>query len=190
MWDGTNLEAPMKLAILQNEIAQAQFDIMQDVPIKMNDSEKMQYSNAWHTYQEHNSSLIKNRGQVFSLIMGQCTQLLQDRMKQDLDWTATSTSNDPLTLYQLIEKTILAQMEDQYPFATVYDQEMALYGSCQEKLMNAQWYECFNTKVDVGKAIGVTCQHKVLLEYVAQELHTDSFSNLMGRRDRGRERFA
>jgi hypothetical protein len=54
-------------------------------------------------------------------------QLLQDKMKQDTDWTATSMSNDPLTLYQLIKKTILVQTEDQYPFVMVYDQELVLY---------------------------------------------------------------
>ena len=176
--DGTDAEAPMDLAYLQNEIAQAEFEMAQDVAIEMTDQEKTRYSNAWRSYRERNSALIKNRGQVFSLIMGQCTQLLKDRMKQDEDWTTTSTSNDPLTLYRLIEKTILAQTEDQYPFATVYDQEMALYGFRQEKLTNAQWYERFNTKVDVSEAIGVTHIHKVLLEHVAQETHTTTFDNI------------
>jgi hypothetical protein len=66
--------------------------------------------------------MIKHRGQSFSLIQGQCTQLLQDKMKQDTDWAVVSTSFDPLTIYCLIEQTILAQTEEQYPFATVYDQ--------------------------------------------------------------------
>ena len=39
-------------------------------------------------------------------------------------------------------------------------------------MSNAQWYERFNTKVDVSEAIGVTHQHKVLLEYVTDELHS------------------
>jgi hypothetical protein len=38
------------------------------------------------------------------------------------------------------------------------------------------WYEKFNTKVDVGSAIGVSQQHKVLLEYVAQENHMLAFT--------------
>ena len=59
--------------------------------------------------------------------MGQCTQLLQDKMKQDVDWEAISTSYNPLLLYWLIEKMVLAQMEDQYPFVTIYEQEMVLY---------------------------------------------------------------
>jgi hypothetical protein len=99
-------------------------------------------------------------------------------MKQDTDWNTVSTSYDPLTLYRLIEKTVLAQTEDQYPFATVYDQELGFYSFKQEGLTNPQWYAHFNTKVDVGEAIGVTRQHKVLLEYVAQELHSQAFADL------------
>jgi hypothetical protein len=93
-------------------------------------------------------------------------------MKQDTDWTTgVSTSYDPLTLYRLIEKTVLAQTDDQYPpFATVYNQQelLAFYSFRQESLSNPQRYERFNTKVDAGDVIGVTRQHKVLLEYVAQ----------------------
>jgi hypothetical protein len=120
--------ARMKLAILNNAIAEGDFQLTVDVPIEMTDSEKTQHSNKWQTYRERNAQLLKHRGQAFSLLLGQCTQLLQDRMKQGTDWIAVSTSYDPpLTLYRLIEKTILAQTEDQYPFATVYDQKMAFY---------------------------------------------------------------
>jgi hypothetical protein len=51
---------------------------------------------------QRNANLIKHRGQAFMLIQGQCIQLLQDKMKQDMDWTNVSTSYDPLTLYRLI----------------------------------------------------------------------------------------
>ena len=176
--DGIDPEAPMKLAILENEIAQGTFEQQAEVAIEMSDSEKTQYSNEWRTYRERNSALTKHRGQAFSLILGQCTQLLKDRMKQDADWHTASTSYDPLTLYRLIEKTVLAQTDDQYPFATVYEQEHAFYMFRQENLTNPQWYERFNTKIDVGDAIGVTRQHKVLLEYVAKELHNQDFATL------------
>jgi hypothetical protein len=117
-------------------------------------------------------------GQAFSLIQGQFTHLLQDKMKQDTEWTNVSTSYDHLTLDRLIERTLLAQTEDQYPFATVYDQELSFYSFRQENVSNPQWYERFNTRVDVGDAIGVTRQHKVLLKYVAQETHTSAFADL------------
>jgi hypothetical protein len=47
-------------------------------------------------------------------------------MKEDIDWTIVSVSYDPLILYRLIEKSILAQTEDQYPFTMVYYQELLL----------------------------------------------------------------
>lgn len=176
--DGTDPDAGMKLAILQNEIAQADYELSQEVPIELTDSEKTQYNNAWRTYRERNTTLIKHRGQAFSLIIGQCTQYLQDRMKQDKDWTPVNTSYDPLRLERLIEKTVLAQTEDQYPFATAYDQEMAIYSFRQESMSNAQWYEKFNTRVDVSKTIGITRQHKVLLNFVSQEIHNKDYQDL------------
>jgi len=75
--------------------------------------------------------------------------------------------------------TILAQMEDQHPFAMVCNQELTFHSFQQETLSNpSQWCERFNTNVDVGSAVGMTCQHKVLLEHAARELHTRAFDAL------------
>jgi hypothetical protein len=175
---GTDMDAPMKLAILQNEIALGEFSASIEFPVVLTDSEKTQFSNDWCTFRERNTSLIKHRGQAFSLIQGLCTQLLQDKMKQDTDWNTVSISYDPLTLYRLIERTVLEQTEDQYLFSKVYDQELSFYSFKQENLSNPLWYERFNTKVDVSGAIGVTQKHKVLLEYVAQESYTQAFTDL------------
>jgi hypothetical protein len=166
--EGLDMEALMKLALIQNEISQGEFSANVEVPIVLNDSQKTQFSNEWRTYRERNANLINHRGQAFSLFQGQCTQLLQDKMKQNTEWALVSTSYDPLPIYCLIERTILAQTEDQYPFATVYDQELSFYSFKQETLSNPQWYKRFNTTVNISEAIGVTRHHKVLLDYVAQ----------------------
>jgi hypothetical protein len=55
---------------------------------------------------------------------------------------------------------------------------LSFYSFKQENLSNPQWYERFNTKVYVSEAIGVTGQHKVLLDYVAQESYIKSFEGL------------
>ena len=71
---GADPDAPMQLAILDNETAEGDYKQNNEVPIKMLDSEKTQYNNDWRTYQERNVLLMKHRGQAFSLILGQCTQ--------------------------------------------------------------------------------------------------------------------
>ena len=60
----------------------------------------------------------------------------------------------------------------------VYNQELGFYAFRQDNLSNQQWYKRFNTKVDVGESIGVNRQHKIILDYVAQELYTQTFSAL------------
>ena len=47
------------------------------------------------------------------MIYGQCTQLLQDKIKQKKLWAAVSASYKPLELYKLIESVALKQTEDQ-----------------------------------------------------------------------------
>ena len=159
----------MLLALLDNEIDEATYQATLALPIKLDDMEQTHHYNEWRTYRERTSRLEKQRGQAFSMIRGQCMQVLLDKMKHDIDWIPASESYDPLTLFKLIEKTILAQTEDQYPYATIYEQECTLYSFNQNNLTNEQWYERFNTRIDVGSAIGVTRQHRILLEHVASE---------------------
>jgi hypothetical protein len=71
---GVDPDAPMQLAILDNEIAAGNYKQNNEVPIEMSDSEKRQYSNDWRTYRERNTLVLtKHRGQAFSLTLGQCT---------------------------------------------------------------------------------------------------------------------
>ena len=100
-------------------------------------------------------------------------------MKQDIEWNVVSTSYDPLTLYRLIEYTVLGNTEDQYPFTKVYNQDLGFYTFRKDTLSNLQWYKIFNKKVNVRETIHMTQQHKVLMEYVAQVLYSQTFSALM-----------
>ena len=83
---------PMKLAILDNQITQGDYEANVEVTIFMTDLENTHYRNEWRTYRERNYQLTKHRGQGFSLIFEQCTKLLQDKMNQDTEWNVVSTS--------------------------------------------------------------------------------------------------
>ena len=52
-------DAPMALAMLDNEIDEAAFEATIDIPIKLNDEEKTAHSNAWRTHPEQKNRLIK-----------------------------------------------------------------------------------------------------------------------------------
>ena len=60
--------------------------------MKLTEDEKIAHSNAWRTHMEATESLKKSRGKICSLLIGQCTQVLVDKMKQDSDWVTISES--------------------------------------------------------------------------------------------------
>jgi hypothetical protein len=57
---GTDTDAPMRLVILQNEIAQGEFAASIEFPVVLTDSEKTQFRNDWRTFRECNTNLFKH----------------------------------------------------------------------------------------------------------------------------------
>jgi hypothetical protein len=113
-----------------------------------------------------------HREQVYALILGHCTQLLQDKLKQDSSWSTVSKSYDPLDLYSLIKKVVLKQTDNQYPFSVVHEQLLAVLSNKQGNLTNAQWYKRFNIRYEVAKSVGVEFnKFECLWEYCAGMLN-------------------
>ncbi len=101
--DPANCTLVTELAKLNNKIAQADFEAGEDVSIELMEQERMDYSNECRNHSRRAAALETNRGQAYSLILRQCTQLLQDKMKQDASWSTVSASYNPLELYKLME---------------------------------------------------------------------------------------
>ncbi len=65
------------------------------------------------------TSSQKIEAKVFSLLMGQCTVPLKDKMKEDLDWHDIANKYDHIRLLLLIKKTVLKQTESKNPYQCI-----------------------------------------------------------------------
>ena len=70
---------------MDDQIAKCNIELSDEVEMKLTEDEKIAHSNAWRTHREATESLKKSRGKIYSLLNGQCTQVLVDKMKQDSD---------------------------------------------------------------------------------------------------------
>ena len=118
----------LELVQVQNTIAQLQHKLNEDIPIKLDKEEKVEYNSRVKSHIKKVEDLTINRGKVYMLIMGQCTQRLQDKLKQDISWsTVDATPKNPIDLLNLIERVVLKQSEtDQYPWAMLHDADMII----------------------------------------------------------------
>jgi hypothetical protein len=167
----------VEIAEIENQIEDIDYKQSKAVPYNLTDSERLEFSNESKSHSYRVATLEKHRGNVYALIYGQCTQILQDKMKQDKGWPAVSVSYNPLLLYKLIKRVILKQTEDQYPVAALWEQLCNVTQAKQGNMTNMEWYERHNTKCEVAESVGVSFDFEKIWEYCAQEAHKAPYAS-------------
>jgi hypothetical protein len=161
---------------IDNKLKLAKLEFTDVVEFKTTADESMAFNNAWRTYRERIDCLAKSRGKVHCLVLGQCTTVLLDKMKQDADWQAVSDSYNPLRLLKLIKKFILKQSDNQYKIGIVIKQLKLLLVYWQDDgVTNASYHNQFKTRVDVAEHIGVSFDNPDLWDWKSQELYSTDY---------------
>ncbi len=164
---------------VENKLEISKFELTDVVKVKTTADEGMAFSNSWCTYRERTECLVRSQGKVYSLVLGQCTTFLLDKMKQDADWQVVSDSYDLLKLLKLIKKIILKQSDNQYKIGIIMEQLKLLLAYCQDDgVTNAAYYDQFKTRVDVAEHIGVSFDNPVLWDWKPQELYSIGYDLL------------
>jgi hypothetical protein len=89
---------------------------------------------------------------AYSLILGQCTELLKSKLKQSGDWDQVSTVYDLLGLTRLI-KSIVFKFDDQkFLPVSLHQAKQNFYIMRQGQITNAEYLEKFNNLVDIASS--------------------------------------
>jgi hypothetical protein len=147
--------------------------------MKLTEDKKMLHSNTWCTHREIIDGPKKSHGKIYSLLLGQSTQVLIDKVKQDANWGMVSDLFDPIALFRLIEKFVLKQSDNQYKMAALIANQLAILKFHQDdQISNATYYDCFTTRVEVARQAEVCYYKPDLLGIKATELSLADFDTL------------
>ncbi len=164
---------------MDDQITKGDIELKDEVEMKLTDDEKTAHSNAWRSHRKSSNSLKKSRGKIYSLLLGQCTQVLVDKMKQDTDLVKISGSFDPTLLFKLIKKYVLKQSNKQYKTAVLIAEQLSILSFCQDdQVGNGTYYDWFTTRVEVSRQAGVCYHSPDLLEDKAAQLKMGAFDTL------------
>ncbi len=72
----------------------------------------------------------------------------------------------------------MKQTEDQYPVAALWEQLSNVANAKQDNSTNNEWYDCFNTNVEVAESVGVSFDFEKIWEYCALEAHKAAYTSL------------
>ena len=145
-----------QLSEVENKILRAEYDVNTDVELPLTEEEKGEWRQNQKANGERANKHMLNQQKAFAIIIGQCTQRLQDKLHDDSQWEKVNKDQKPLVLYTLIEKVVMKQTGDEYPPHNLVENLLAVLTLKQQNNQsNAQWYEKLNTRVDVAESVGV-----------------------------------
>jgi Zinc knuckle len=146
--------------------------------VKMTPQQKTHWDNQQKSWQQRDERLQQHRGKVFSLIEGQCTQSLREKLKQSKDYGTVMQGSDPLALLTLIEKTVLSQNEERYCCDVWYDVMISTLTQQQNEMSNDTYHEKFNTKMRTALKMEVNFDHEIIWKYEAKQVYGSEFDSL------------
>ena len=153
-----------KLTRVQSQINSAdptdtnllEYNLNSDIELPLSEEEKGEWRQEQKAFGERATKHILNRQKAFAVIIGQCTQRLQDKLHDDGLWETINKNQKPLELYALIERVVMQQTGDEYPVCNLVENLLAVITLKQQNNQtNTQWYEKLNTRVDVSESVGV-----------------------------------
>ena len=119
-------------------------------------------------YREKLKVFANCRAGHFSLVLGQCTDALQERLKSHHDYQAAS--QDGIALFVIIRSLIHTFEENRKLSNAILDVKGKFYKFYQGRHMTLERYhELFLAQVEVLDEVGITIEHKALVEEVAAE---------------------
>ena len=81
--DPLDREALKEKMEVEDDLSKANFDLTEDLKVVLTMDKKAERSNVYRTHRKDEQRLITNLGKVYMLTIGQCTQALKDRLKEE-----------------------------------------------------------------------------------------------------------
>ena len=115
--------------------------------------------------------LEDNIQRAYSLILGQCSDQLRTKLKQQTTWENVSATQDGIELIKLI-KTVVFKFEDQkyLPLALV-NAKGNLYSFRQGSLSNDDYLKRFNNLVDIAMSYDGQLYDQAILDFITEKKH-------------------
>jgi hypothetical protein len=139
-------------------------NLRKKTPIVLYGDEALVYETSKKLYHKDTANLKKNRGQVYSLIISQCSSRLKDKLEKEANWDSIQSNRDPLELYDLIERLTLSRTSDIYPYAPWYEAMIALFMTRLEN-NESKYIKKFDARLREFKAQGGQLSLPAQLDY-------------------------
>ena len=137
------------------------------------------FKNEINSYVKRKETLSANIQQAYSLVLGQCTQLMLNKLKCKENWDLIDSNQNVIDLLKEIKSITYNFEEQKYLPLSIHNAKASFYSFRQLSLSNADYLQKFRNLADVACAIGGNLHDNTLVEMVSQDNYNKSFQDLV-----------
>lgn len=124
-----------------------------------------------NAFVKRKGTLESNFQKLYSLLLGQCTELMKGKLKTSLSWESIWKDQDALALLNEI-KTIVFKFKDQkYPILSIHNAKSTFYSFRHLQLSTADYLQKFRNTADIETSLGGNLHDDVISKIVTAKLH-------------------
>jgi hypothetical protein len=132
---------------------------------------RMIFKGQLEAFVKRTATLEDNIQKTCSLVIGQCADLLQSKLKQQAQWNTISLEQDAIALVSLI-KTITFKFEDQkFPPLALYQSKANVHNLRQNNMSNHECLQRFQNLVDVATSYDGQLHDQSIVDICTEKLH-------------------
>ena len=122
-----------------------------------------------NSFVKRKATLADNVQKSYSLVYGQCTELLKNKLRSTTKWRKIKNAQDVIALLKEI-KNITFKFEDQkYPVLSVHNAKIAFYSFRQVELSNLAYLQKNKILVDIATSLDGSLHDEAISRMVARE---------------------
>ena len=107
-----------------------------------------------NTFVKSKEILAENIQKAYSLVLGQCTEIMVNKLKMSLSWEKIKVDQNVIQLLLEI-KNIIYKFDDQkYQVLSIHKAKSSFYAFRQGELTNAQYLQKFRNLTDISTSFG------------------------------------
>ena len=113
----------------------------------------------------------QNKAEMYSKVIGQCTDALRAKLEADANYTSYNTNGDVVSLLNLIRTLAYDYESERYPFLALHSSLKSFYAHSQKAHeSNDQYRESFQGAKEVVEHCGaVLGKYKALADYIIKD---------------------
>ena len=132
-----------------NDIEDKDGKVVRYAKNQMTYKEQKKFDHEMSAFVKRKELLAKHMEQAYSIYLNQCTEYLQDKLKNTQRWETVSSTQNVLDLIELIKIIVFKYEEQQYLPLSVFNAKSAFYMFNQGSMNLNEYREKFNNIVQI-----------------------------------------